>query len=134
MLTLGALTTALALVVAFCGPPAPASDAPPPLSASSSSPNIASTYGSGIFGTWEVDHFGLPAYRYTMDQETDPRARQTELAGSTDAWSQVGNDRVVANAYNHGYVQLWSQDRTAQWMNRYDPRGATTAAAMAIST
>jgi hypothetical protein len=55
-----------------------------------------------------------------MDEETDPRARQPELAGSTDAWSQVGNDRVVANAYNHGYMQLWSQDRTAQWMNRYD--------------
>ena len=120
MLKLGALTTALALVVAFCGSNAQASDAPPPLSTSSSSPNIASTYGSGIFGNWQVDHFGLPAYHYTMDEETDPRAHQTELAGSTEAWSQVGNDRVVANAYNHGYVQLWSQDRTAQWMNRYD--------------
>ena len=116
----GALTTALALIVAFCGSTARASDAPPPLSTAAASQNIASTYGSGIFGDWHVDRFGLPAYRYTLDELTDPRARQAELAGSTDAWSQVGNDRFVANAYNHGYVQLWSQDRTAQWMNRYD--------------
>ncbi|HEY6317748.1 MAG TPA: hypothetical protein VI462_07660 [Acidimicrobiia bacterium] len=120
ILTLGALTTALALVVACCGSNAQASDAPAPLSTAPASQNITSTYGSGIFGNWQVDRFGLPIYRYTIDEETDPRARQTELAGSTDAWSQVGNDRLVANAYNHGYVQLWSQDRTAQWMNRYD--------------
>ena len=26
---------------------------------------------------------------------------------------------MVANAYNHGYTQLWSQDRIYQWVNRY---------------
>ena len=26
---------------------------------------------------------------------------------------------MVANAYNHGYTQLWSQDRIYQWLNRY---------------
>ena len=26
---------------------------------------------------------------------------------------------MVANAYNHGYTQLWSQDRVYQWVNRY---------------
>jgi len=84
-------------------------------------PPIASTYGSGDFGRWIVDHFGLPAYHYTVAQQTDPLARQAELAGSTDAWSQVGNDRVKADAFNHGYTELWSQDRLAQWINALDP-------------
>jgi hypothetical protein len=109
------------VVVASCTAGADASGAPPPLSTDHSSPPLASTYGSGAFGSWQVDRFGLPVYRYTMDEQTDPRARQPELAGNTDAWSQVGNDHIVANAYNHGYVQLWSQDRTAQWVNHYDP-------------
>ena len=31
-------------------------------------------YGSGHFGEWITDRFGLPAYRYTCDQLTDPKA------------------------------------------------------------
>ena len=73
------------------------------------------------FGRWAVDRFGLPAYRYEVDQERAAFARQPELEGSTDAWHQLGNGHVVANAYNHGHVQLWSQDRLYQWINRYDP-------------
>ncbi len=84
-------------------------------------PPINSTYGSGHFGQWAVDGFGLPSYDYTVDQQTDPIARQAELAGSDDAWSQVGNDRVKADAFNHGYTELWSQDRLAQWINKLDP-------------
>jgi hypothetical protein len=94
--------------------------APAPLSAEHSKADIASTYGSGAFGSWVVDRYGLPAYRYDIDELKDPIAPQSELAGNTDAWSQLGNDHVVANAYNHGYVQLWSQDRLYQWMNFYD--------------
>ena len=80
-------------------------------------------HGSGVFGTWRTGPAGLPTYRYTLDEERDARARQPELAGSTDAWHQVGNDHVVANAYNHGYVQLWSQDRLYQWANYNEPAG-----------
>ena len=95
--------------------------APPAfLSADSSAPNIDSTYGSGNFGRWGLDHSGLPYYRYSIDQRTDPLAKQPELVGKTDAWSQLGNDHYVANAYNHGWVQMWSQDRLSQWMNHYD--------------
>ena len=83
-------------------------------------PPIDSTYGSGHFGQWGVDGFGLPTYHYTVDQQTDPIARQAELAGGTDAWSQVGNDRVKADAFNRGYTELWSQDRLAQWINKLD--------------
>ena len=67
-----------------------------------------------------VDGFGLPRYRYTIDEETAAQARQPELNGATDAWHQLGNDHIVANAYNHGYVQLWSQDRRYQWANHYE--------------
>src|SRR5439155_11870359 len=93
---------------------------PPPLSADQTPADIASTDGSGSFGTWIVDRFGLPAYRYEIDEETAPQAAQPELGGKRHAWHQVGNDHIVANAYNHGYVQLWSQDRLYQWINFYD--------------
>jgi hypothetical protein len=101
--------------------PAAASGGGRPIVWSAQLPPITSTYGSGDFGRWTIDHFGLPAYRYTMDEQTDPIARQAELAGGNDAWSQVGNDRVKADAFNHGYTELWSQDRLMQWMNALDP-------------
>ena len=85
-----------------------------------SSPASGSSYGSGSFGTWLADRFGLPAFRYEIDEETDPRARQPELDGGTQAQHQVGNDHIVAAAFNHGYTQLWSQDRLAEWTNRFD--------------
>ena len=111
----------LAAVLAISlGLAAAALAAPAPLSADHSSPPISSAFGSGSFGKWTVDSFGLPAYDYMIDQATNPIAAQPELNGSTDAWHQLGNDHIVADAYNHGYVQLWSQDRLYQWMNYYD--------------
>ena len=83
--------------------------------------DIASSAGSGAFGRWQVDRFGLPSYSYRIDEARDPLARQPELGGATAAQHQLGNDHVVAAAYNHGYVQLWSQDRRYQWTNRYEP-------------
>src|SRR5437763_752566 len=85
------------------------------------SSSSGSSYGSGIFGTWRTDQFGLPAYRYTLDQQHDPRAGQPEVSGRTDAWHQVGNDFHHAFASNDGYTQLWSQARSYQWANMYDP-------------
>jgi hypothetical protein len=93
---------------------------PASLSAEQSLPNLGSRYGSGSFGHWGVDRFGLPSYGYTIDPATAPQAHQTELSGSTDAWHQLGNDYLVADAHNEGYVQLWSQARAYQWINRYD--------------
>ena len=110
---------ALALLV-LAAPASAAAAAPPPLSADTAPVAVDSTVGSGDFGQWGVDSFGLPAYDYKIDEQTNPIAKQTELSGSADAWSQVGNDHVVADAFNHGYVQLWSQDRLYQWMNYYD--------------
>ena len=70
-------------------------------------PNLA--FGSGSFGEWIEDAFGLPAYRYTCDQRRDPKAiTPVNLIwrSPTDHSHQVGNDRLVAVASNYGYVQV----------------------------
>src|SRR3954469_13227130 len=93
---------------------------PPPLSRDTTPNDLSSTFGSGDFGQWRTDQFGLPAYRYTMDQQVDPRARQVETGGTT-TFHQVGNDAHHAFATNDGYTQLWSQARLYQWTNYYQP-------------
>ena len=66
-------------------------------------------FGSGHFGEWVVDRFGLPAYAYTCDQVHDPKAVtpvNPAWQSPTNHWHQVGNDRLVALASNHGTVQV----------------------------
>ena len=92
-----------------------------PLSAERTPVAIDSDYGSGSFGRWGVDGDGLPRYRYAIDEQTAPQAAQPELNGNRDAWHQLGNDHVVANAYNHGYTQLWTMDHLYQWSNYAEP-------------
>jgi cellobiose phosphorylase len=113
------LAAAAAALIVLSGAQA-ALAAPPPLSAETGAPNVLSSYGSGSFGQWTVDAHKLPAYRYEIDPLTSPIAPQPELSGNVNAWSQIGNDRVVADGSNHGYTQLWSQDRLYQWTNYYD--------------
>jgi len=95
--------------------------APPALSDAGAPTDLASSYGSGSFGRWLIDAFGLPVYRHTADETRDRNARQAELAGATRAQHQVGNDHIVAAAFNDGYTQLWSQDRLMQWANLFQP-------------
>ena len=116
----GRLLIGLTLLFAGLAPSALAAG-PPPLSSDRALPDLSARYGSGSFGTWTVDRFGLPAYRYAIDPATAPQAPQSELGGSTDAWHQLGNDYLVADAHNQGYVQLWSQARAYQWINRFEP-------------
>jgi hypothetical protein len=101
----------------------PAPVAPPLLSKDTSPVDVRSSYGSGVFGTWGTDSDGLPRYRYAIDEQTAAAAAQPELNGVRDAWHQLGNGRIVADAFNHGYTQLWSQDRLFQWANHYEPTG-----------
>ena len=101
-------------------PASPAASAPARLSADHSRPSIDSRRGSGHFGHWLVDRYGLPAYDYTTDELTAGRAAQAELAGSRDAWSQLGNDHIIANGFNHGHTELWSLDRIYERTNAYD--------------
>src|SRR5579875_1634635 len=65
-------------------------------------------FGSGVFGEWIADEFGLPAFRYTCDQTREPKAvtlTDVSFRGRTDHSHQVGNDRIVAVASNFGYMQ-----------------------------
>ncbi|HWI70605.1 MAG TPA: hypothetical protein VNT55_01520 [Baekduia sp.] len=94
---------------------------PAPLSADGARVAIASSVGNGGFGRWVTDGSGLPAYDYLIDQHTNPIAAQSKIGGSTDAWNAVGNGRVRADAHTGGWVELFDQERLAQWVNRREP-------------
>ncbi|MDE3104105.1 MAG: hypothetical protein KGK08_02925 [Acidobacteriota bacterium] len=82
------------------------------------------TFGSGVFGRWQTDAFGLNAYAYTCDQTRDPRAVQAvnqAWRSNTDHIHQFGNDRVVAVASNYGYVQLRQDEGSPKFLNDYFP-------------
>ena len=84
----------------------------------------AKAYGSGHFGDWFGDEFGLPAYRYTCDQMTDPKAVtpvHTEWRSATDHTHQVGNNRLVAAVSNYGYVQVRQDEGSPKFLNDYSP-------------
>ena len=81
-------------------------------------------YGSGNFGRWEDDPHGLPAYRYTCDQLTDPRAVlpvDKEWVSPTNHIHQVGNDRLVAVASNYGHIQVRQDEGSPKFLNDYCP-------------
>ena len=81
-------------------------------------------YGSGYFGEWIEDAFGLPAYRYTCDQTCDPKATgpvYPEWRNPTEHLHQVGNDRLVAVASNYGYVQVRQDEGSPKFLNDFDP-------------
>ena len=76
----------------------------------------------GNFGEWtEVE--GLPAFRYTLDQRRDPRARYSIREGeeSTLNWHHIGNDETAAIATNDGWVQLFDFSHGPRWMNLWEP-------------
>ena len=79
------------------------------------------SFGSDHFGHWITDAYGLPAFSYTDDEATDRAARWSTGNGTSTAfWHQVGNDRVVADAFNDSYVELWDGERQYRSSNYYD--------------
>src|SRR5437879_5706167 len=81
-------------------------------------------YGSGYFGEWIEDEFGLPAFRYTCDHINDPKARTEVNPGilsSTEHIHQVGNDRIVAVASNYGHVRVRQDEGAPKFLNDYAP-------------
>src|SRR5437868_8227650 len=81
-------------------------------------------YGSGYFGDWIEDEFGLPAFRYTCDQVNDPKAKTEVNPGilsSTEHIHQVGNDRIVAIASNYGHVRVRQDEGAPKFLNDYAP-------------
>ncbi len=78
--------------------------------------------GNGIFGKWVIDLDGLPAYEYTFDQHSDPRAGYptTDGVNHRDHWHQVGNQRITALASNDGIIQVYIGDRGGMFLNRFE--------------
>ena len=96
---------------AFLGPVTPAE-------------NEKKAYGSGYFGEWMEDEFGLPVFRYTCDQIHDKKAVTEVNPGvlsSTEHIHQVGNDRVVAIASNYGHVRVRQDEGAPKFLNDYAP-------------
>lgn len=89
-----------------------------------SAPNEHETYGSGYFGNWIHDEFGLPAFQYTCNQLSDPKAVTVVnpgILGPTEHIHQVGNDRIVAIASNFGYVRVRQDEGAPKFLNDYAP-------------
>ena len=83
-----------------------------------------SGYGSGHFGRWIVDEFGLPAYEYTCNHEVDPAAFTfTTQGGSRDHWHQLGNSRLNVLAHNSGFVEVFENSRGPQWLTHRSAGG-----------
>jgi hypothetical protein len=81
-------------------------------------------YGSGHFGEWIEDEFGLPAFRYICDQIHDPKAVTAVSPGilsPTDHVHQVGNDRLIAIVSNYGHVQVRQDEGAPKFLNAYSP-------------
>lgn len=96
----------------------------PSVHAATGADTASPSFGSGYFGQWETDAFGLPAYRYTCDQTKDPQAVQAvneAWRSKTDHIHQFGNDRIVAIASNYGYVQLRQDEGSPKFLNDYFP-------------
>jgi hypothetical protein len=86
--------------------------------------DAVSAYGSGHFGTWIQDPFGMPAYNYTCNQLTDPRAvSATDKVWRlpTDHTHQVGNKRLVAAVSNYGHIQVRQDEGSPKFLNDYCP-------------
>jgi len=81
-------------------------------------------YGSGYFGEWVDDEFGLPAFHYTCDQLKDLKA-VTEvnpgILSATEHIHQVGNGRIVAIASNYGHVRVRQDEGAPKFLNDYAP-------------
>ncbi len=87
-------------------------------------PDVLAKYGSGNFGVWTEDEFGLPAFRYTANQTTDPRAVTDVRPGalsSTEHIHQVGNDRIIAIASNYGHIRVRQDEGSPKFLNDFDP-------------
>lgn len=85
---------------------------------------MTKAFGSGYFGEWIIDEFGLPAYNYTCNQEKDPKAiseTHEKWQDETNHWHQVGNDRLVGIASNYGYVQIRQDEGSPKFINDYNP-------------
>lgn len=94
-------------------------------------------YGSGHFGQWIDDEFGLPAFRYTCNQVNDPLAEtplKPGILGSTEHLHQVGNDRITALASNFGHLRVRQDEGCPKILNDLDPETSQFAGGIGYLT
>ena len=66
-----------------------------------------SSFGSGSFGKWGGDEFGLPRYTLAQPAPGKPLPKALDIAALNGGHlHQVGNDRMVAMAMTDGSVQM----------------------------
>ena len=82
--------------------------------------------GGGIYGTWILDRFGMPAFEYQLDERSDPRAVRPNSEDifplnkkRTDHFHVMGNDRAHFVAVDDGYVTLFGDERGPTFYNRF---------------
>lgn len=81
-------------------------------------------YGSGHFGRWTEDEFGLPAFEYTCNQTRDALALSAIKPGillPNEHVHQVGNDRISALASNFGDLRVRQDEGGPKILNDVDP-------------
>jgi hypothetical protein len=108
---------------------------PPNAPQADPSPNL--TYGSSHFGAWTEDEFGLPAFRYSCNQVSDPLAATTVqpgFLGPTEHIHQVGNDRITALASNFGHVRARQDEGCPKILNDFDPETSQFAGGIGYLT
>ena len=83
-------------------------------------------YGSGKYGRWIKDEYGMPAFKYESNQYN--LEEKMPMVNSNALWSdyrnhisQIGNDRVVLLLSNFGYVRLRQDEGGAKLMNDWNP-------------
>jgi hypothetical protein len=99
--------------------------------------NSRPTDGSGHFGQWIDDEFGLPAYRYTCNQLTDPKAVTAVTPGvlaANEHIHQVGNDRITAIASNFGHIRVRQDEGAPKFLNDLDPENSQFAGGIGYLT
>jgi hypothetical protein len=97
----------------------------------------AKGFGSGYFGEWFTDEFGLPAYRYNCNQLEDSKAItpvHKEWRSPADHTHQVGNDRLVAAVSNYGYIQVRQDEGSPKFLNDYAPERGRLGAGIGFLT
>ncbi|MEU4224933.1 hypothetical protein AB0F17_11610 [Nonomuraea sp. NPDC026600] len=71
------------------------------------------------FGEWTTA-YGLPAFAYTMDQESDPRAEWNPVLDPLTRrhFVHVGNRRITLVADNYGLSDLFDEHTGLLWLTR----------------
>ena len=102
------MTAALSVIGAAAAYAAAAAPIPTPATVS---PHNYS-FGSGTFGQWKQDRFGLPVYVLDVTQDW-PTLVGGGMLGNLH---QVGNDRLIGMAQGDGSLSIRQDEGGPQWL------------------